>query len=178
MLTYEINIICDGQTANERCNEMICTEPDESGSAQRALVFAAEQGWQIVAIEGAVQTYCPECQTPEQNGCVSLPPQLGFPLGAPSSEQSIGCPENRLAIGFDGNSSSSSRDIEVSNQGTISLLRPLTPKGRQWLATHCPTDFEHQYLGDALAVEARYLASILVHAQEDGLNLGRGGRSL
>ena len=61
MLTFEINIICDSQRANGRCNEMICTEPYESGDARRALAFAAEQGWQIVVTKKGIKTYCPEC---------------------------------------------------------------------------------------------------------------------
>jgi hypothetical protein len=75
------------------------------------------------------------------------------------------------AIEFERNSSPHSRDIEVSHQGTISLFYQLTQEGRQWLAAHCPAGPDHQYLADALAVEARYVADLLRHAQEDGLSI-------
>jgi hypothetical protein len=79
--------------------------------------------------------------------------------------------ENSGTIEFECSSTADSRDIEVSHEGTISLFYPLTQKARQWLAAHCPAGPEHQYLADALAVEAQYVADLLQHAQEDGLSI-------
>jgi hypothetical protein len=76
MLTFEINIVCDGQTLNGRCNEMICTEPCESGDARRALAFAAEQGWHVVATKQGVNIYCPECRIANEGTELSaVPPE-------------------------------------------------------------------------------------------------------
>ena len=65
----------------------------------------------------------------------------------------------------------------MSGHGSIVLCHPLTQAARDWLSTHCPADGEHQYIGQALAVEPRYIEGLLRHAHEDGLNTQPEGRS-
>jgi hypothetical protein len=60
-------------------------------------------------------------------------------------------------------------DFTVSGCGTVFLFHPLTEKATAWLQAHCSADGEHQYLGRALAVEHRYIRSIIQLAVQDGL---------
>ena len=60
-------------------------------------------------------------------------------------------------------------DFEVSGGGTVYLLRPLTDAAREWVAEHIPEDA--QYLGDAVAVEHRYIADIVSGIRNDGLTV-------
>ena len=60
-------------------------------------------------------------------------------------------------------------DFSVTGDGTVYLFHPLTEDARQWLAEHCPLDDKHQYFGDALIIEHRYVASIVESAIRDGL---------
>ena len=63
----------------------------------------------------------------------------------------------------------SSPDFTVSYHGTISLFHPLTIQADDWLRLHCPHDGEHQYLGNALAIEHRFVSDIVQFATDDGL---------
>jgi hypothetical protein len=60
-------------------------------------------------------------------------------------------------------------DFAVTGGGTVYLFHPFTEEARQRLAEHCPPDGEHQYFGDALVIEHRYVASIVELAIRDGL---------
>jgi hypothetical protein len=60
-------------------------------------------------------------------------------------------------------------DFFLTGGGTVYLLHPLTQQAEAWLADHCPCDGEHQYLGNALAVEHRFVSSLVAQAQLDGL---------
>ena len=62
-------------------------------------------------------------------------------------------------------------DARFENNGTIWLFRPVTQAARDWLAEHCPADGDHQYFGDALAVEHRYVVDLYEFARHDGLNV-------
>ena len=62
------------------------------------------------------------------------------------------------------------RDFEVQNEGTIYLLRPLTPAARAWVAGYIPDDA--QYFGDAVVVEHRYIRDIVAGIVADGLTVG------
>jgi hypothetical protein len=62
-------------------------------------------------------------------------------------------------------------DLTVSFQGSISLFHPMTEQAREWMATHCPADNDHQYFCGALVVEARYVEDLRAHAVEDGLSI-------
>lgn len=63
-----------------------------------------------------------------------------------------------------------SADFSIEGEGCFSkvyLLRPLTPAAFEWIADHIPEDA--QRLGDAIAIEHRYIADIVVGIQNDGL---------
>jgi hypothetical protein len=61
-------------------------------------------------------------------------------------------------------------DFAISYHGTVSLFHPLTNSAADWLRLHCPCDGEHLYFGDALAIEHRFVASIVQRAIGDGLS--------
>lgn len=61
-------------------------------------------------------------------------------------------------------------DLVVSNHGSVCLIDPQTELGKSWTAEHLPADA--LMMGNAYAVEPRYLADILVGAQDDGLIIG------
>lgn len=63
-------------------------------------------------------------------------------------------------------------DFFVENHGTIFLLRPNTPEAKAWLEEHTPADEDHQYLGNALCVEHRYILDIVDGIRNDGLTVG------
>jgi len=67
----------------------------------------------------------------------------------------------------------STPDFAISHHGTVSLLHPLTDLANDWLRLHCPRDDQHQYLGNALAIEHRFVSEIVKLASADGLLLAR-----
>jgi hypothetical protein len=58
-------------------------------------------------------------------------------------------------------------DFEISGDGTVYLLRPLTPVAHDWIAEHLPADALR--LGDAVAIEWRSIGEIASGAIDDGL---------
>jgi hypothetical protein len=60
-------------------------------------------------------------------------------------------------------------DFEISGGGSVYLLRPLTRAARAWIADHLPADAMR--LGDAVAVEWRYIDDIVGGAIGDGLRV-------
>jgi len=50
-------------------------------------------------------------------------------------------------------------DFLVSGGGTVYLLRPISTEAKAWVETHIPDDA--QWLGEAVAVEHRYIADIV-----------------
>ena len=62
-------------------------------------------------------------------------------------------------------------DFQFSYNGSICLLRPLTDAADEWLEEHTPPDAEHQYHGNALAIECRYVESIIRGLTDDGLTV-------
>lgn len=58
-------------------------------------------------------------------------------------------------------------DLKVENHGSIFLLRPVSSTGQDWIDEH--VDPEAQTLGNAVAVEHRYIRDIVEGAMEDGL---------
>lgn len=58
-------------------------------------------------------------------------------------------------------------DFAVANHGSIHLLIPRTEEAREWVELHLPDDA--QRLGDAVAVEHRYIEPILAGIEHDGL---------
>jgi hypothetical protein len=76
---------------------------------------------------------------------------------------------NRLALHHTNQRVGTFPDFEISHHGTLSLFHPLTDRAHKWLGCHCPPDQEHQYLRKALAIEHRFVASIICFAINDGL---------
>lgn len=62
-------------------------------------------------------------------------------------------------------------DFFVENHGSIMLVRPVTGDARDWLEIHVTGD-EHQYFGDALVVEPRYILNLVEGIRGDGLTVG------
>jgi hypothetical protein len=60
-------------------------------------------------------------------------------------------------------------DFEIFGGKTVYLLHPLTPEAHDWVAEHLPADALH--LGDAVAVEWRYLRNVVGGAVADGLRV-------
>ena len=60
-------------------------------------------------------------------------------------------------------------DFSLHGSGTVFLFEPLTERASQWLETHCPPTGDHQYFGDALAIEHRYVSNIILLATLAGL---------
>lgn len=60
-------------------------------------------------------------------------------------------------------------DFEVTGQGTVYLLQPKTVAAYEWIDEHIPIDA--QRLGDAVAVEHRYLGEVVSGICEDGLEV-------
>lgn len=58
-------------------------------------------------------------------------------------------------------------DFAVVDHGTIALLQPLTEEATEWVDLHLPDDAPR--LGEAIAVEHRYINDILVGIEHDGL---------
>lgn len=61
-------------------------------------------------------------------------------------------------------------DAYIHGSGSLYLFCPLSEVATEWLNEHCSTE-EHQYLGRNLAVEHRYIGSIIELAQQDGLTV-------
>jgi len=76
---------------------------------------------------------------------------------------------NRLASRNFNRTPRGAPDFELSHHGTISLFLALSDRANEWLRRHCPPDRDHQYLGKALAIEHRYVKSIVCFAINDGL---------
>jgi hypothetical protein len=61
-------------------------------------------------------------------------------------------------------------DLSFRDEGSISLLEPLTDTGASWMAEHLVTE-DVQWFGQALCVEHRFVADIVAGAIEDGLRV-------
>ena len=60
-------------------------------------------------------------------------------------------------------------DFELSGGDPVYLLRPRTRAARAWVQEHLPPDA--RWLGGAVAVEHRYIGSIIDGATGDGLTV-------
>ena len=60
-------------------------------------------------------------------------------------------------------------DFTVTGGGTIYLLQPHTAAATEWIAEHISDDA--QFMGDAVAVEHRYIGNIVQGIQRDGLTV-------
>lgn len=62
-------------------------------------------------------------------------------------------------------------DLRVSNFGSITLLKPLTPAANEWIDEHVDHDPDQRWFGGALVVEPRYLRDLVAGALRDGLGV-------
>lgn len=60
-------------------------------------------------------------------------------------------------------------DLEVTNEGSIFLLRPVTKRGKDWVSLNIPSDA--QTFGPSIVVEHRFIADIVASATADGLKV-------
>ena len=60
-------------------------------------------------------------------------------------------------------------DFHVENHGNIFLLRPRTRSANVWVREHIPDDA--QFFGNAVVVEHRYIADIIVGIRNAGLGV-------
>jgi fructose-1-phosphate kinase PfkB-like protein len=60
-------------------------------------------------------------------------------------------------------------DFTVMGGGSVYLLRPNTEEAEAWVEEHIPEDA--MMMGNAIAVEHRYIADIVVGIQNDGLTV-------
>lgn len=63
-------------------------------------------------------------------------------------------------------------DIRIEDNGSISLVRPLTRKAKDWIDENVQDDA--QWFGRALVVEPRYLPFLVSGMVEEGLRLSSG----
>jgi hypothetical protein len=61
-------------------------------------------------------------------------------------------------------------DVEISNQGTIVLMTPLTGEAAAWLGEHLPSDAT--FLDASVVVEHRFADDIIADMRRDGLAVG------
>lgn len=62
-------------------------------------------------------------------------------------------------------------DVWILPQGTLTLVRPLTERARQWINQHLPD--HSQWFGPALIIEHHYLVNVLPVMIQDGLRVTR-----
>jgi len=60
-------------------------------------------------------------------------------------------------------------DATVSDQGSIFLVTPLTSDAKEWIEQNVSED--HQFFGNALVVEHRYIAGLVAGMRGDGLEV-------
>lgn len=61
-------------------------------------------------------------------------------------------------------------DVKVEHHGSLYLLRPVSEAGQQWLDENIEPDA--QRLGNAVAVEPRYVWPIVDGMRNDGIETG------
>ena len=61
-------------------------------------------------------------------------------------------------------------DIEVTNHGSVVMLRPLTPAAEAWVSDNLELE-SWQWFGGAAAIEPRYADAILEGMADDGLEV-------
>jgi hypothetical protein len=60
-------------------------------------------------------------------------------------------------------------DLLVHGEGTVYLIHAVSPAGHAWIENHIPSDAPR--FGDAVAVEHRFIADIVLGAIRDGLEV-------
>lgn len=64
-------------------------------------------------------------------------------------------------------------DFTIENHGSILLFRPNTPAAKTWLRETAPEDA--QFLGNAMAVEPRYVMNVATAIMADGFSIRAPG---
>jgi len=62
-------------------------------------------------------------------------------------------------------------DFMIHGGGTVYVLHPVSQKGERWIANHLQEDA--QRLGNAVAIEHRYVRDIVLAIQDSGLQISR-----
>ena len=63
-------------------------------------------------------------------------------------------------------------DFQITDQGTIILIRPLNEAARQWLDENVVTE-PWQWVNDALCVEARFARDLIIEIEQTGFEITR-----
>jgi hypothetical protein len=63
-------------------------------------------------------------------------------------------------------------DFRCENHGSVFLLYPLSQSARSWIEENLPSDV--QWFGNAVAIEHKYIWTILEGIQSDSLVVARG----
>ncbi len=61
-------------------------------------------------------------------------------------------------------------DITIKNEGSVILITPRTPEGREWVDSNLALE-SWQWLGDGFAVDSRYVEDIIDGMRNDGLDV-------
>jgi hypothetical protein len=62
-------------------------------------------------------------------------------------------------------------DILIEDHGSVILLRPATPTGREWLEANCDWSGYQPFTVGTLLCEPRYVADIVAGARQAGLEV-------
>jgi hypothetical protein len=60
-------------------------------------------------------------------------------------------------------------DVWILPQGTLTLVRPLTQRAREWISQHVQKD--SQWFGPALLLQQHYFANLFNGMIEEGLHV-------
>jgi hypothetical protein len=63
-------------------------------------------------------------------------------------------------------------DFQITDQGSIFLIRPLNEAARQWLDENVVSE-PWQWVDDALCVEVRFARDLLIEIEEAGFEITR-----
>ncbi len=61
-------------------------------------------------------------------------------------------------------------DIRITSHGSVALAHPVTPAGEEFLLTRVESE-GWQWMGNALAVEPRYVEGLIGFAEEEGISI-------
>ena len=61
-------------------------------------------------------------------------------------------------------------DLELTDHGSIVMLRPISDEAREWTDEHIPDDA--MWMGGSVAIEPRYVGDIVEGILNDGLTVG------
>jgi hypothetical protein len=62
-------------------------------------------------------------------------------------------------------------DFTVQNEGSIFLLRPITPAAKKWVNEHIGADNGFQPMWPTVVIEHRYIADVVEGIRDDDLTV-------